>query len=92
MARFVTTARFVTNEVVTNRASIASFFLTWISVHVILYVSRVCVCVCVCVFVLHRIMIKDYINALMLMWIRNSRIGGGGGVCDRLGWGVHFPT
>ena len=38
-ARFVTTARFVTNEVVTNRAGIAPF-VTWISVHRI-----VCVCV-----------------------------------------------
>ena len=59
-ARFVTTARFVTkvtkraampalfvtNDVVTNRAGIAPFFSTWISVHVILYVSLVCVCVC----------------------------------------------
>ena len=61
--RFVTTAsfvtkvtkraampvRFVTNEVVTNRAGIAPLFFTWISVHV-----RVCVCVCVCVCVLAR--------------------------------------
>ena len=57
---FVTTARFVTkvtkraampacfvnNEVVINRTGIAPFLFTWISVHVILYVSRVCVCVC----------------------------------------------
>ena len=45
-------ARFVTNEVVTNLADIALFFLLlliWISVHVILYVLLVCVCVCVCV-------------------------------------------
>ena len=60
-AHFVTTARFVTkvtkhaampayfvtNKVVTNRAGIAPFF-TWLSVHVILYVSRVCVCMCEC--------------------------------------------
>ena len=69
-ARFVTTARFVTkvtkhaamparfvtNEVVSNRAGIAPFFSHLdISVHVILCVSlvcvRVCVCVCVCVCV-----------------------------------------
>ena len=51
-ARFVTKvtkraampARFVTNEVVTNRAGIAPFSLIWISVHVTL-----CVCVCACV-------------------------------------------
>ena len=54
MARFVTKvtkraampARFVTNEVVTNRAGIAPFSLIWISVHVTL---RVCVCVRACV-------------------------------------------
>jgi len=53
-ARFVTKvtkraampARFVTNEVVTNRAGIAPFSLIWISVHVTL---RVCVCVRACV-------------------------------------------
>ena len=39
-------ARFVTNEVVTNRAGIAPFSLIWISVHVTL---RVCVCVRACV-------------------------------------------
>ena len=50
-------ARFVTNEVVTNRAGIALFFFyffffffffffNWILVHVILYVSLVCVRVC----------------------------------------------
>ena len=44
-------ARFVTSEVVTNRAGIIPFFPTWISVHVILCVSRVFVCVCVCVCV-----------------------------------------
>ena len=45
-ARFVTTARFITNEVVTNRAGIAPFFSHLdISVHVILCVSLVCVCV-----------------------------------------------
>ena len=47
-ARFVTTARFVTKEVVTNRAGIVPFFLTWISVHVILCVSLVSVRACVC--------------------------------------------
>ena len=41
-------ARFVTNEVVTNRAGIATFFI-WILVHVILYVSPLCVCVRACV-------------------------------------------
>ena len=46
VACFVTTTCFVTNEVVTNCAGIAFFFfLTWISVHVILYISLVCVCV-----------------------------------------------
>ena len=39
-------ARFVINEIVTNRAGIAPSFFTWISVHII-----VCVCVCVCVSV-----------------------------------------
>jgi len=51
-ARFVTKvtkraampARFVTNEVVTNRAGIAPFSLIWISVHV-----TVCACVRACV-------------------------------------------
>ena len=51
-ARFVTKvtkraampARFVTNEVVTNRAGIAPFFHLDISTY-----DRVCVCVCACV-------------------------------------------
>ena len=45
--RAVMPARFVTNEIVTNRAGIALFFffssfLTWISVHVVCFT---CVCV-----------------------------------------------
>ena len=41
-------ARFVTNEVVTNRADIfLKIIFTWILVHVILYVSLVCVYACV---------------------------------------------
>ena len=36
--RFVTTADFVTNEVVTNREGIVTFVFTWIPVHMILCV------------------------------------------------------
>ena len=68
VARFVTTARFVTkvtkraamparfvtNEVVTNRAGIAPFSLTCISVHVTLCLPLVCVCVFVCACVRQR--------------------------------------
>ena len=61
-ARFVTKvtkraampARFVTNEVVTNRAGIAPFSLIWISVHVTL-----CVCVCVRACVHQRERLKE---------------------------------
>ena len=63
-ARFVTTARFVTNEVVTNRAGIAPFFSHLDSSTCdIVSATEVCVYLCVCACV----------RACVRAWVRASK-------------------
>ena len=56
--------RFVSNEVVTNRAGNARFFpLTCISVHVTLCFPLMCVCVYVCVCVCVCVCVRTWVRA-----------------------------
>ena len=76
-ARFVTTARFVTNEVVTNRAGVAPFFFSHLDISTcdIVSVTYVCVCVCVCACVRAcvRVCVRVCVRACVSVCVRASK-------------------